>query len=117
VNDIVSKDGIKPENHNVEDDELLKNAEKLVESLETVQDIDPSEKELSTIWQNLIASLRLGHSIHPQLPSTVKDLTPIEARILLGIKEKNVGVFFKMWRLFRDIIFSDMESYGIKRNR
>ena len=68
--------------------------------------VELAETELSKIWQNLIASLRLGKSIPQHLISTLKALSPLEARILMEVKTKeNVGFLKKVWRLFRYVIF------------
>jgi hypothetical protein len=107
INEIVGNKGA---NANLQEDseneQLLKNAEKLLESLEAVQDVEPSEKELSEIWQNLIASLRLGKSIPQHLITTLKALSPLEASILMQVKSKeDVGFPTKIFRLFRYVIF------------
>lgn len=71
-----------------ENDNLIKNAEKLLESLETIQDVDPSEKELSEIWQNLVASLRLGKNVPQHLVDALKNVSPLEASILIEINRQ-----------------------------
>ena len=102
INEIVDRDTRGITQGDTEDDQLLKNAEKLVESLEAVQDIEPSEIELSKIWQNLIASLRIGKNIPQHLITTLKALSPLEASILMEVKAKeNVSVSKNIWRLFR----------------
>jgi hypothetical protein len=85
INKIVLEYSKKTNASNFENENLIKNAEKIVESLETIQDIDPLEKELSLIWQNLIASLRSGQHIPQELISILKTLSPIEAKILMRI--------------------------------
>jgi len=120
VNEIVSSKDAEDIDPVIEDDELLKNAEKLVESLETVQDVDPSAKELSTIWQNLIASLRLGQSVPEHLISVIKTLSPLEASILIRIsKREKIGVMSKLWRLFRYVlvpVWDQLEMHGVDKH-
>lgn len=88
-----------------EDEDLLKNAEKLLSSLETIQDVDPSEKELSEIWQNLIASLKLGKNVPKHLIDTLKNLSPLEASILIEIqRQESTGFSGRVFRFLGYVV-------------
>ena len=115
INKIVGKHTEIPREEDGENEELLKNAEKLLESFEAIQDVEPAEEELSKIWQNLIASLRLGKNIPQHLITTLKALSPLEASILIQIKSKEeAGIFNKIWNLFRYVIFPLWNQVGIQ---
>jgi hypothetical protein len=115
INKIVGKHTDINSEEDRENEQLLKNAEKLLESFEAIQDVEPAEKELSKIWQNLIASLRLGKSIPQHLITTLKALSPLEASILIRIKSKeNVGIVKKILNLFKYVIFPVWDQVGVQ---
>jgi hypothetical protein len=53
-----------------------------------VQDVDPEEVGLSEIWENLLLRASQGNTIHPELLSGVKKLTPKEAKFLAEFEHR-----------------------------
>ena len=53
---------------------------------ESVEDVDPNDKELSQIWQDLMARVACGEDISAELMRALKTLTPGEAQFLLRLR-------------------------------
>lgn len=93
-------------NNNSNEDPLLKNGTKILESLDAIQDIDQTEEELSKIWQNLIASLCSGQNIPRYIITVLKTLSPLEAKALITLRiEIENNFLFKLRQLFFIIFF------------
>lgn len=52
--------------------------------VDSVQDIDPAETELSQMWELLLAEAARGTSHMPEVIDALKSLTPFEAKFLLA---------------------------------
>lgn len=62
------------------------------EWVEGIQEIDPADEELSSIWRNLLIRAAKGEHITEEILRVVKLLSPKEAQFLIEL-EKHVPVF------------------------
>lgn len=66
----------------------LEQAELFSEWVETVQDIDPAHREISELWQNLLARAASGEAVFAEVVAALKTLTPREASLLLTLEHR-----------------------------
>lgn len=64
------------------------------EWMSNVQDIDPADKELSDLWQSLLASAARGARVPAEVVSALKTLSPKEAQFLVDMSRRAPPVPF-----------------------
>ncbi|WP_444985911.1 hypothetical protein [Halomonas mongoliensis] len=53
-----------------------------------VQDVDPEDEELSSIWRDLLAKAARGQSCSSEVIEALKSLTPLEAKFLVEMRSR-----------------------------
>lgn len=78
------------------------------EWIDRAQDIDPEDKELSKLWQSLLARAARGDRVSSEVMSALKTLSPREAKFLFEMKHREHLVPFRLR------IFSGKDRYLVK---
>lgn len=78
------------------------------EMLDLVQDVDPADHELSTLWQHIMADIAAGKALQPSLLGLLKDITPMEAKHLFAIRQRNsISRIANPFYFARELVYGD----------